>query len=162
MTIKHPKCKGEFKKAKDELKQAEFDTQGVDVEKLTSVSDHVEARLLQGILEGQGIPSYSIDKESGGYMRVYMGYSIFGEDIYVRASDKDAAKACLKEWSGQKEGESVDSDLEKDQEKIALEIEKEVDDISGGRLLLFQDRRVAALVLILLIVIGVIAILPKM
>ena len=48
----------------------EFASEGVDVEMLTTVSDHIEAKLLQGILENHRIPSYSMDEESGEYMSV--------------------------------------------------------------------------------------------
>ena len=74
-------------KEEEEKGNVEFASEGVDVEMLTTVNDHIEAKLLQGILENHRIPSYSMDEESGEYMRVYMGYSIFGEKIYVRASD---------------------------------------------------------------------------
>lgn len=113
MTMKCPNCGAEFfdgrevctdcqtplvKKEEGKNGNAEFGSEGVDVEMLTTVSDHIEAKLLQGILENHGIPSYSVDEESGEYMRVYMGYSIFGEKIYVRASDLLAAQGYLKEW----------------------------------------------------------------
>ncbi len=113
MTMKCPNCGAEFfdgrevctdcqtplvKKEEGKKGNAEFASEGVDVEMLTTVSDHIEAKLLQGILENHGIPSYSMDEESGEYMRVYMGYSIFGEKIYVRASDLLAAQGYLKEW----------------------------------------------------------------
>lgn len=183
MTVKCPKCKTEYIKGnhvcldcgsplikKEEKREIEYEAAGAEVIKLVSVSSHVEAGLLQGILEGRKIPSYSVDKESGGYMRVYMGYSIFGEDIYVRASDYQAAAACLEEWNSQKETDSSDqeplteefTDGEWEQpEETYLEIEKEAKEFSGSRPFLFRDRRVAAFLFILLLIIGAITLLPN-
>lgn len=118
MTMKCPNCRVEFVDGtavctdcqtplvkKEELKKGTMDLnkEGDGVEMLTSVSDHLEAALLQGILENHGIPSYSLDRESGSYMRVCMGFSLFGEDIYVRSSDAWAAHECLEEWEAVKE-----------------------------------------------------------
>lgn len=55
--------------------------------KLTYVSDHMEAVLLMNLLKNQGVHCYSIDSEAGNYMRLTMGYSVFGEVIYVDKED---------------------------------------------------------------------------
>lgn len=198
MTMKCPKCGAEFmdgnklctdcnaplikkEEKKKEQIQYELETEGVDVVKLTSASDHVQAELLQGLLKNQGIPSYSMDKESGGYMRVYMGYSIFGEDIYVRASDLNAAQVCLEEWDSQRnQGEmQVEAEEESQAEfreeskaepheewegpaEQAIENEEEEKEIRGGNPLILQNRRLAAIILIVLIIIGAINIFPKL
>ena len=68
--------------------------------KLTSAATRVEAEMIESMLEECQIPCFIKDLESGGYMNIYMGYSVFGSEIYVRGSDLEAAKALL---SGQEQ-----------------------------------------------------------
>lgn len=143
------------------------DGEGVAVEKLTSVSGHLEAELLMGILENHGIPSYSMDQESGGYMKVYMGYSIFGETIYVRASDLERARECLTELESVKAAGGLDAEEEGEGEgeeenwsdgeagegkealeRLAREAVREAESLPGGNPLILKDRRLAAIILI--------------
>ena len=35
--------------------------------------------------------------EAGGYMNIYMGFSVYGSELYVRESDLETAKALLNE-----------------------------------------------------------------
>lgn len=166
MTMKCPNCGAEFldgrevctdcqtplvKKEEGEKGKPEFASEGVDVEMLATVSDHIEAKLLQGILENHGIPSYSVDEESGEYMRVYMGYSIFGEKIYVRASDLLAAQGYLKEWESVKEDEDLDDDGDSEDE----------DGENGwSNPLILKDRRLVAIIIIAAVILGIISVFP--
>jgi len=50
---------------------------------LVSVSDENEANIIQNLLEINKIPSLKKYRDIGGYMKVYMGTSAFGIDIYV-------------------------------------------------------------------------------
>lgn len=68
---------------------------GNQVKKLISAGSHVEAGMLMSLLAESGIESYEVEKGSGNYMRIYMGYSVFGEDIYVKAEDFEAARELL-------------------------------------------------------------------
>ena len=43
--------------------------------------------MIAGVLEGNGIKCWIRDKESGGYMSIYMGFSVFGKDLYVDEAD---------------------------------------------------------------------------
>ena len=67
--------------------------------KLTYVSDHIEAVLLMNLLKNRGIHCYSIDSETGNYMRMTKGYSVFGEIIYVDKADYFRAFELLNEVS---------------------------------------------------------------
>ena len=145
----------------------EFASEGVDVEMLTTVSDHIEAKLLQGILENHGIPSYSVDEESGEYMRVYMGYSIFGEKIYVRASDLLAAQGYLKEWESMKEDAEVDEDYVAAEDSEAEgdldddgDSEEEEGENGWRNPLILKDRRLAAIIIIAAVILGIISVFP--
>lgn len=55
--------------------------------KLTNLLNPLESEMLQDLLRQEGIPVLTRDKGSGGYLKIYMGYSMFGEDLYVRQSD---------------------------------------------------------------------------
>lgn len=63
--------------------------------KLINLQNPVESELLQDLLRQAGIPVLARDKESGGYLKIYMGYSVFGEDLYVRQSDYGRAQEIL-------------------------------------------------------------------
>ncbi|MBS6642182.1 MAG: DUF2007 domain-containing protein [Clostridiaceae bacterium] len=68
-----------------------------DPVKLTSAATRVEAEMMERMLEEYGIPCFIKDLESGGYMNIYMGYSVFGSEIYVREGDLKRAKSLLEE-----------------------------------------------------------------
>lgn len=63
----------------------------MDPVKLTSVADHIQGGMIEGLLLGVGIPVYRKALESGGVMQIYMGYSIFGEELYVDRDDYERA-----------------------------------------------------------------------
>ncbi len=50
---------------------------------LTTVHDSVEATVLCGILEGEGIPYCVKERGAGEVIRILAGYSIYGSDILV-------------------------------------------------------------------------------
>ena len=80
--------------------------------KLRYISDHMEAVLLMNLLKNNGIHCYSIDAETGNYMKITMGYSVFGEVIYVDKADYYRAYELMTE---------VDNDIElTDDEDFAL------------------------------------------
>lgn len=64
--------------------------------KLTSADNNINAELILGVLRNNNIPCYSKEPGSGGYMSIYMGYSIYGKDIYVDKDDYEQAKELLK------------------------------------------------------------------
>ncbi len=59
--------------------------------KIYSARDRVEADLLVQALLNQDIPAYRQGAAGGDYMDIYMGNSVYGENIYVDEKDKDAA-----------------------------------------------------------------------
>ncbi len=63
--------------------------------KLANLLDPLESEMLQDLLRQEGIPVLAKDKESGGYLKIYMGYSMFGEDLYVRESDYERAQELM-------------------------------------------------------------------
>ncbi len=62
---------------------------------LASNLSQLDTTMITALLEDSGIPSFIKDHGSGGYMKVYMGYTIFGQDIYVGQNDYEKAKSIL-------------------------------------------------------------------
>ena len=54
---------------------------------LTNVRTEIEAELLQDILQQEGIAVIIKEHGSGGYYKIYMGISLFGETLYVNDYD---------------------------------------------------------------------------
>ena len=54
---------------------------------LTNVRTEIEAELLQDILQQEGIAVMIKEHGSGGYSKIYMGISLFGETLYVNDYD---------------------------------------------------------------------------
>ena len=54
-----------------------------DEELLTTVHDNVELAVLRSILEGEGIPYEIRERGSGNSVKIIMGYSMFGSDVFV-------------------------------------------------------------------------------
>ncbi|HJC74792.1 MAG TPA: DUF2007 domain-containing protein [Candidatus Mediterraneibacter faecavium] len=66
--------------------------EGMKPVKIYSCADRVDADMITETLNDRGIPAYSESKGSGDYMNIYMGASMFGNDIYVNEKDADRAK----------------------------------------------------------------------
>ena len=54
---------------------------------LTNVRTPIEAEMLQDILQQEGIAVMIKEHGSGGYSKIYMGISLFGETLYVNDYD---------------------------------------------------------------------------
>ncbi len=54
---------------------------------LTNVRTPMEAEMLQDILQQEGIAVMVKEPGSGGYSKIYMGISLFGETLYVNDYD---------------------------------------------------------------------------
>ncbi len=77
--------------------------------KIYSARDRIEADMLVQALINQDIPAYRQGAAGGAYMDIYMGNSVYGENIYVDEKDKDAAMEII---------ESIVTPVEQDEEEI--------------------------------------------
>ena len=66
--------------------------EGMKPVKIFSCADRVDADMITETLHDRGIPAYSESKGSGDLLNIYMGTSMFGNDIYVNEKDADMAK----------------------------------------------------------------------
>jgi len=62
---------------------------------LFSASYEIQCKIIENMLIESDIPCYSIDKGCGTYLKVYMGSTVFGTDIYVGEINYDKAKELL-------------------------------------------------------------------
>lgn len=62
---------------------------------LTSVPDLMEAEIIMGLLESEGIPAIRKHQVSGDYMEVLANATVFGVDLYVPPGELERAKALL-------------------------------------------------------------------
>ena len=68
---------------------------GDEFVKLITAMDNSEAAVIESILRSAGIPYVIRESGSEGYVRVIMGFNVYGSDFYVPASLLDDAAALL-------------------------------------------------------------------
>ncbi|MCR5790717.1 MAG: DUF2007 domain-containing protein [Lachnospiraceae bacterium] len=79
-------------------------TEDDDLIKVANVSDMVEAELLKGYLECEGIPCFVKDAYTPGqYLRVLGWGSPFGTDVFVSRDNADQARTIIEEYSAANE-----------------------------------------------------------
>lgn len=78
--------------------------------KIYSAYEKYQAELILSILRNNDIPCYRQGTGAGGYMDIYAGNSLFGEDIYVDERDAKRARQLIEETVGADLGdaESID------------------------------------------------------
>ena len=76
----------------------------------------LDASMLSSLLEASGIPSFVKDRGSGGYMRVYMGYTVFGQDVYVGQIDYEKAMLIYNDY--------INTCSEEEAEDLLLDIDE--------------------------------------
>ncbi len=70
----------------------------LDMALLTTVTNNGEIAQLHGLLDSAGIPFYALDRGSGGYLRIVMGHSVYGQEIYVERSRLEEARTLLRAY----------------------------------------------------------------
>lgn len=68
---------------------------GMDPVKVYSCASRVQADIVVEALNGAGIAAYRQSGGSGDYMDIYMGTSVFGEDVYVDKEKEEEAKEII-------------------------------------------------------------------
>ncbi|SHK72506.1 Putative signal transducing protein [Anaerocolumna jejuensis DSM 15929] len=119
-----------------------------DPVKVTSAANDIDAGLIMNLLINNNIPCFKKDIGAGGYMNVYMGYSVYGEDIYVDRKDYEAALDLIGSLEPDKESvenESID--------KEAIETEE---DQAEYKLPFYKNPRVVARIIVVIIGLGMI------
>lgn len=153
-----PRCKSEYVEGITECKECKValvsDNNEKDVEdnteitaikpiKLTSVANELEAKMLLSYLQSYGISCYKKDAKIGGYMNIYMGYSIFGEDIYVDEEDYEIALDLIKGMENQ--------NLEETNDEMEIQKDNESD---SGKIPFFKNKTLIARIILTLVIIS--------
>ncbi len=122
-----PKCGSEYRKEFDYCSECnvalveslETDTQDeIHEEYLTTVSDEGEAGILESLLSSNDIPVLRKYREAGDYVKLYMGTSNFGIDIYVPNNLKMKAQEIIDaHFCIQNEDEDYDENFKLDDEE---------------------------------------------
>lgn len=84
-----PDCGETLIPASSEIEQLEYEA--MKPVKLVNVTNHIEAGIIMNLLLNNNIPCFKKDQFLGSYMNLYMGYSVYGEDIYVDERDYERA-----------------------------------------------------------------------
>lgn len=91
----------------DQQPEPGYGTDGHPEALLVSVSDSVEADNLEAMLTDADIPVLRRYRGSGQYLKVYMGKTRLGVDLYVPGSDLERARLVLDAiYSGQEMGDA--------------------------------------------------------
>ncbi len=75
---------------------AKEEKQEIKLKLLTTVSDFTESQMIVGLLKDEGIPVLVKDLGLGGFMKVTMGYTVFGQELYVSETDFERAAELVK------------------------------------------------------------------
>lgn len=62
---------------------------------LANLQTQMEAEMVMDILQQEGIAVMTKDEGTGGYMKIYMGFSIYGETLYVYDYDYPRAREIM-------------------------------------------------------------------
>lgn len=63
---------------------------------LTTVDSFAESNMIKAFLKDEGIPVLIRDLGLGGFMKVTMGFTVFGQELYVDENDFEKASELLK------------------------------------------------------------------
>ncbi|NBJ16181.1 MAG: DUF2007 domain-containing protein [Dehalobacter sp. 4CP] len=62
---------------------------------ITEAANEIEADIIESILDSEEIPCYKRYNEAGDYLRIYMGMTNFGVEIYIPGNLKEKAEGLL-------------------------------------------------------------------
>ena len=68
----------------------------VKLKLLTTVGSFTESQMITALLKDEGIPVLVKDLGLGGFMKVTMGYTVFGQELYVSEADFERAAELVK------------------------------------------------------------------
>lgn len=78
------------------------------LEVVATVYSPEELAIIKTVLDAAEIPFLAKERGAGGIVKVVMGYSLYGTDIFVREEDAEVAIALLTPADGEEDGEEND------------------------------------------------------
>ena len=90
------------------------------MEKLVTVNSKIEAEMMIGMLESNGVKAFSDSNGAGEYLNITANYSTLGENIYVNEQDLEHAKEIIQAFEedaqdNQDNQDEQDSELNQEQ-----------------------------------------------
>lgn len=79
------------------------------VELLMTANNEIELSIVRSILDAEGVPYMVKERGSGGSVKVIMGHSVFGSDVFV---PKELYEKALELWNAYRYGEIVEDEGE--------------------------------------------------
>ena len=70
-----------------------------DISHLTTASDSVYLSIVESVLKDNDIPYLVKDRGCGAVVKVVMGFSIFGADVYVLNKDLEKASELIEQFT---------------------------------------------------------------
>lgn len=116
---------------------------------LLSAASSIEADMIEAILKSNDIPVLKKYKESGGYLKIYMGDTIYGVDLYVPQPLLDKAREII-EFSREAPMDETFPD------NIVAETEQDNADLSAQADKFNHKRRLSSWLILLLFIPGII------
>ena len=80
---------------------------------LLTVSDFMESSMITAFLEDAQIPVLVRDLGGGGVCKITLGYSVFGQELYVDAGHFERASELVKAYFDKKPDDSEQEGLKK-------------------------------------------------
>ena len=84
-----------------------------DLELLTTANDNIYLSITESLLKDNDIPYLVKDRGCGTVVKVVMGFSIFGADVYVLKKDIERASELLEQFTATNDDEE---DIEDDEQ----------------------------------------------
>lgn len=81
-------------------KNNEQENPDIELVNLKTTNNNYEISLIEGILNDNSIPYILKEKESGSYMKIIGGFSLYGTDILVEKNDFERANELILEILG--------------------------------------------------------------
>ena len=101
-------------------------SEGDEVEHLTTVYDLGALAMVRGLLEEENIPYLVRERGSGSAMRLIVGFSMYGTDIYVPADALEKASELVEGlFVGPEDGETIEDLVSEDADTAAEETDAE-------------------------------------
>ena len=88
------------------------------MEKLVTVNSKMEAEMMIGMLESNGIKAFSDSNGAGEYLNITANYSTLGENVYVDEQDLEQAKELIKIFDDESQDIQEPEMEEMDQKQI--------------------------------------------
>ena len=88
------------------------------MEKLVTVNSKIEAEMMIGMLESNGIKAFSDSNGAGEYLNITANYSTLGENVYVNEQDLKQAKEIIQAFEEDSQDNQDEQDSELNQEQV--------------------------------------------